>query len=380
MPSQNGIPTHDSDQDPDFKASFHVLIIGAGLVGLGLAILLRKAGYKVTILERDTELREVWEVDQVSYSRRKLPSPKPHISAASSPPHSQQPDFLIRHTCRQHNNTTPKPQIGAGVQLPANHNKVLLEMGLLDTITAQSIVPPSIKLHSYNTGAELTTLPLDPYVRDTYGVPHLVIHRADLRRTLATTATSHGAQIRLGTKITPQNTSFACARVSLSSGETLQGNLLIGADGESSTCREALLGRPSPPRPIGRLSNRIVIPAAEACTSPLVRELIDPPHIHTWLGPGCQALCYLMHGALNIVMNRPMCASEEIFSGPRPVDIEELRDVFRGWDPRICALLELTRDFMKWISVETEELQDWVHEDGKFCLIGDAAHATQPYL
>ena len=59
MPSPNGVSTQDANQDVDFKASFHVLIIGAGLVGLGTAILLRKAGYKVTILERDSELREV---------------------------------------------------------------------------------------------------------------------------------------------------------------------------------------------------------------------------------------------------------------------------------------------------------------------------------
>ena len=63
MPLPNGTSTHDPDQDPDFKASFHVLIIGAGLVGLGLAILLRKAGYKVTILERDSELREVRKIE-----------------------------------------------------------------------------------------------------------------------------------------------------------------------------------------------------------------------------------------------------------------------------------------------------------------------------
>ena len=63
MPSTNGTSTQDADKDPDFKASFHVLIVGAGLVGLGTAILLRKAGYKVTILERDSELRELREIE-----------------------------------------------------------------------------------------------------------------------------------------------------------------------------------------------------------------------------------------------------------------------------------------------------------------------------
>lgn len=43
----------------DFPFDFHVVVVGAGLVGLTTAILLRKAGYRVTVLERDVELREV---------------------------------------------------------------------------------------------------------------------------------------------------------------------------------------------------------------------------------------------------------------------------------------------------------------------------------
>ena len=42
-----------------FKDGYHVVIIGAGLVGLATASLLREARYKVTILERDAELRTV---------------------------------------------------------------------------------------------------------------------------------------------------------------------------------------------------------------------------------------------------------------------------------------------------------------------------------
>ena len=47
------------DETEDFKTSFHVVIVGAGLVGLGTAILLRKGGFKVTVLEKDLEMREV---------------------------------------------------------------------------------------------------------------------------------------------------------------------------------------------------------------------------------------------------------------------------------------------------------------------------------
>ena len=259
-------------------------------------------------------------------------------------------------------------------------NTVLVEMGLLAKIQSQSITPPNIMLHSYDSGKVLTTLSLVPYVQDTYDVPHLVIHRADLRKTLADEAIARGAEIRLGSKISPENTDFAEAVIRLSDGEAIEADLILGADGEYSVCREALLQRPDPPKPIGRLSNRIVIDAEAALKDPLIGELVAPPNIHTWLGPGCQAVCYLMHGAINLVMNRPMGDDEPIFYGPKPVDLEELRTFFKDWDPRIKALLEIAQDFMKWISLETDVLAQWVHPKGKFALIGDAAHATQPYL
>lgn len=74
----------------DFKGDFHIAIVGAGLAGLATAILLRKAGYKVTVLEQDAELREVRDL------------------------RSHQRLLLIKSI-----------QIGAGIQLPANANKVL---------------------------------------------------------------------------------------------------------------------------------------------------------------------------------------------------------------------------------------------------------------
>ena len=47
-----------------------IIVIGAGLCGLATAIGLRKFGYTVTILERNSELQEVNQVDFTSQSRK----------------------------------------------------------------------------------------------------------------------------------------------------------------------------------------------------------------------------------------------------------------------------------------------------------------------
>ncbi len=45
--------------DPIFQSNFHVCIIGGGVVGLAGGILLRRQGFKVTVLERDATLQTV---------------------------------------------------------------------------------------------------------------------------------------------------------------------------------------------------------------------------------------------------------------------------------------------------------------------------------
>ena len=43
----------------EFRANYRIAIIGAGLVGLVLAIIAREAGYRVEVFDGDDELKEV---------------------------------------------------------------------------------------------------------------------------------------------------------------------------------------------------------------------------------------------------------------------------------------------------------------------------------
>lgn len=153
-------------------------------------------------------------------------------------------------------------------------------------------------------------------------------------------------------------------------------------------CRAALLQQPnnhSHMRATGTIVNRIVIDPESIQKNSRLDDLLSPPNIHTWLGPKSLAICYLLKGAFNVVLTRPTTShdNDEVFLGPRPADVVELRSFFSNWDPQIRDLLEVAHEFQKWMLLELDDALpslSWAHSGGKFVLIGDAAHACLPYL
>ena len=254
---------------------------------------------------------------------------------------------------------------------------MLDQFGVLDKILSRASKPRNISLRSYKTGAKLCSLNLDPYTQVTYGLPVLVIHRADFCRILFEEAVSLGVNIRLG--CTVSSIFFSKPAVELSTAEVVRGDLVIGADGSRSVCREALLQRLDPPRLNGRLVYRILIEVQEMSKDRELQTLISPPCVDIWAGPGAHMVCYLLKEHYNVVI---ICSGQgdETILGPQPVDIVHLRGLIQGWEPRLQRLLEISQSSLRWSLLETEVLESWVHHEGRFALLGDAAQACLPFM
>ena len=61
-------------------------------------------------------------------------------------------------------------------------------------------------------------------------------------------------------------------------------------------------------------------------------------------------------------------------------DLQEMHDFFQSWDPQLRQLLKLCKETSKWRLQNSREMNSWSRPSGKFVLMGDACHATQPYL
>jgi salicylate hydroxylase len=254
----------------------------------------------------------------------------------------------------------------------------LKEWGLDQKISDASVSVPEISLRSYRDGKILSSLALDPYMVDTYGFPNLYIHRADYHRILVEEAQRLGVRLQLGSKVTGVDSQKPA--VQIQDQADVSADIVIGADGINSGCREALLGHPDPPRETGDLAYRVVIKRQDMRTHPLLSDISESSPTNYWLGPDSHAICYPLRGGdlYNLVIIRPDNLPD--FVNVASANIQELQEYFTGWEPRFRAVLEMVEDATKWRMLSSEELKVWSSPSKKFVLLGDACHATLPYL
>ena len=108
-------------------------------------------------------------------------------------------------------------EIGAGIQLSPNCNRVLHRLGLADALEAVAFLPVSGQMRDWSSGETIVEAELGEGVRRRYGYPYYHIHRADLIGALAEAAAAE-PRIALHTAAEVRNIEQSAGGVSLSAG------------------------------------------------------------------------------------------------------------------------------------------------------------------
>ncbi|KAI0889501.1 FAD/NAD(P)-binding domain-containing protein [Annulohypoxylon maeteangense] len=315
-----------TSRDP--SSQLQVIIVGAGLGGLGAAIAILLAGHNVTVLESASEIGE----------------------------------------------------IGAGIQVLPNSSRILISWGLEDRISKHATMPRYANMIGWK-GNHLSRMDLHAYA-DALGTPFWDFHRANLHRCLLDRAIELGAKLHVRSRV--QTIEYAedglTAAAVLSDGRSMPADLIVGADGISSRLRELLLRKPDPPQPTGDLAYRLIINAEDMLADPELRHFIQDPQVNYWIGPDAHAVNYVLRGGQ--LFNMVLLVPDDMPAASMTVDgnVEEMQALYKDWDPRIGKILKLCQSVQKWKLCIRPTLDRWTHKSGSFTLLGDAVHATLPYL
>lgn len=265
-------------------------------------------------------------------------------------------------------------EVGAGIQLSPNATRVMSRIGVLPALERVAFRPEATEMRHWREGHVIARTELGDAVCETYGVPYLHLHRADLIRTLAEAAERETAiGLQPGRRVTEIGQSDAGVWVE-AGGQCLQADLLVGADGIHSVVRSHLFG-PEAPQFTGNIAWRGLVRRRDLPDG-LVR-----PVTTAWWGPGRHFVHYYVRGGdlVNCV-----CVVEktgwERESWTERGDIAELRADFDGWHPAVQTLIDAMDpdQVYKWALFDRPPMALW--HRGRATLLGDACHPTLPFM
>ncbi|MES2183726.1 MAG: NAD(P)/FAD-dependent oxidoreductase [Pseudomonadota bacterium] len=300
----------------------HVIIAGAGMGGLTLAIALLQKGFDVDIYEQSPELREV----------------------------------------------------GAGLWISANGSRVMETLGLKDALQAINLAPEDRVIRFWKTGEEYSVYNRD--AKDSQ-VDHTLIQvlRAALQRMLyeAVIKLKPGA-VHFGTRSIGAETVEGRARLLLGDGRAIEGDVVVGCDGAHSRVRQSIFG-PSPARYTGANAWRGLAPMSS----------LKPQHrralASTWVGPTAHVTCYPVqhHGEQFVSFSAQV--DSDVWQTESWSERGELSDAlkdFEGWNQDILDLFIHSENLFRWGLFVRDPLESW--SKGRVTLVGDACHSMTPYL
>lgn len=299
----------------------HVLVVGGGIGGLTAALALEKRGHTVTVAEQAGMISEV----------------------------------------------------GAGLQLSPNAMRVMNALGVGARVMRDAFRPQAAEMRWGRSGAKIFDIPLRKSAVNRWGAEYIHVHRADLINALKEELLARAPDaLRLGCKLDSYRADGDRVTAVFQDGETLEVDLLVGADGIHSLVRSQMLG-PDAPRFTGCVAWRATAPVTALGNN------APPPTACVWVGPRRHAVTYLLRrGSLaNFVgvveYKQP---GEESWTATGAKE-QALKD-FRRWHPSLLAIIEASETMNRWALYDRKPLAKW--SDGRVVLLGDACHPMLPFL
>ena len=265
--------------------------------------------------------------------------------------------------------SAPK-EVGAGIQIAANGALVLRRLRLEEQLNAMSVKPLSLEYRDMESGQPMVSWPVGPQSAEMYGAPLYNVHRADLVELLAGALPPEC--MKFGARCAEIGQNEKGAWVRLQSGELVEGDAIVAADGIHSVVRETLYG-PAEASFANLLVWRALIPAER------IRADNYEERGNYWVGPGRSIVSYWVRpGKLYSFLASVPATEVHRESWADSGDVNDLIASFHGAEPRVQRLIGAIDSAFITGMYYRDPLPKWT--EGRITLMGDSAHAMVPYL
>ena len=282
-------------------------VAGGGFAGLTAAIALRQAGWDVQLHEKSPELRA----------------------------------------------------FGAGIYLWHNGLRVLEGIDALEDVLNGSHTPPTYETWMHNKSVSKETFK---------GLPWRVMTRSHLHDALVKRAKAVGVEFRVNSEAVAAD---PAGRLTLNTGEVLEADLIVGADGVGSKVRDSIGFKQDRWSSVDGII-RLIVPR-------LKEKLGDGEWDNTidmWnFSPRVQRILYSPCNDKELYLGMMAPAADPRGSAV-PIDLEVWVEMFPFLEP--CLIEAAKLQSARYDTYQTTKLDSWTR--GKVALVGDAAHAMCPAL
>jgi len=142
------------------------------------------------------------------------------------------------------------------------------------------------------------------------------------------------------------------------------------ADGVKSVVRRKILPHVRPAPPTGNCAYREIVPYSKVRADPDLRGLVEKLTMEVWAADKSYIISYSISAGKDFNMVLPHHCSR-LVEDVEEVDINEFRETYRDYDPRIKKIVDMVPSVKRWPLLVTGSLDTWSSPDGTH---GVAAH------
>ncbi|KAI0293501.1 hypothetical protein B0F90DRAFT_1397850 [Multifurca ochricompacta] len=258
--------------------------------------------------------------------------------------------------------------------MPPNMTKVFNYWGMHDKVDSIGVVTERIVMSRFGVLARHALLGHE--MLEEAGGEFIALYHSQLRAMLLETARELGAEARSNAEVV--EIAEDCRSLRLASGEVLQADVIIGADGSRGTCRQ-LVHPQDPEKGTGIMLFNSVIPVDRILADPELSTLIQQDQVSqwAWFGHERASVCFPIGPSKDLAWYF-FAPDEGVQEGWNDVlSPEEFAPYVSEAEPRLQKLARLARPARSRM-MEREFPEEWVHNTGRLVLVGSAAHPFPP--